>query len=160
MTGPFYDLNNYQPTTKSYVRDWDQIDRMSVMTDVGRKGRLKSKVALERRAKEIEQDDDDDWFARGNRHKNRPTSRSSHHQTSSKKLSFNRQNDRYASDRRSRPPSLLDRIQIQPAREESESKRSCARDPPFDKSNLAERNRNRSDRWRDSGPRYRGGYGK
>jgi len=157
MTGPFCDLKSHQPSAKSRVRDWDQVDKLSVMADVGRKGRLKSKVALERRAGEIEHDDDDDWFAQGNRQKDRPTIRSSHHQTPSKKLSFDRHNDRRPPDRKSKPPSLLDRIQIQPAREDFGLKRSYSRDPPFDKS---ERNRHRSDRWRDSGPRYRGGYGK
>ena len=139
MKGPFYDLNhNRKPTaTQSRVRDWEQVDKLSVMADVGRKGRLKSKVALEKRAMEVEYDDDD-WFAKGSRQKNRPAIRSSHQQPSSKKLSFDRHDDRYAPDRRSGPPSLLDRMQMQaPAR-----------------------NRHTSDRPRDYGPRYRGGYGK
>jgi hypothetical protein len=165
VKGPFYDLDkNHKPTaTKPRVRDWKKVDKLSVMADVGRKGRLKSKVALEKRAMEVEYDEDDDWFAKGSRQKNRPTIRSSpRQQASSKRLSFDRHDDRYTPDRKSGPPSLLDRMQMQePTREESGSRRRpYARDSHSDRNNLDERNRHMSDRRRDYGPRYRGGYGK
>jgi hypothetical protein len=150
MEGPFYDSNNNRPTTQARVRNWEQVDKLSAMADIGRKGRLKSKIALEKQA--MEQHEDDDWFANRNRQKNR-TTRSLHQQIPSNLV---RDNDRYT-------PRLIDRIQMQaPTRQDSGSKRrSYTKDSCVDMTSLEDRNQPMpSHRRRDCGPRFRGTYGK
>ena len=149
MKGPFYDPNNSH-RSKSRVRNWEKFDNLSRMADVGRKGRLKSRVALEKQAMEIEHAEED-WFANA---KNSASIPPSQQHTPSKRISFDRQNDRNVVERKS-GLSLLDRIQMQPPNRHD----SSARNSRPDRSNFEDRTRHTSQRTRDYGPRYRGGYG-
>ena len=63
MKGPYDPNNSHRSnTTKSRVRSWEKFDNLSRMADVGRKGRLKFRAALEKQAMEIEHTEED-WFA-------------------------------------------------------------------------------------------------
>ena len=54
MKGPFYDPSNGHRSnaTKCCERNWEIFDDLSRMANVGRKGRLKSRTALEKQAME------------------------------------------------------------------------------------------------------------
>ena len=152
MKGPFYDPNNSHRshTTRSRIRNWEIFYNLSRMADVDRKGRFKSKVALEKQAMKIEHTEED-WFANAKKSAGIPPSQQ---HTPSKSIFFDRQNDRNVPERRS-GPSLLDRIQMQPPNRHD----SSARNSRSDRRNVEDRSRHTPQRPRDYGPRYRGRYG-
>lgn len=68
MRGPFYDPKKEPATTvkapRSHRRNDDAYDDWSkdVPSEVGKQGRRKNMARMEKRAREQEQDDDDNWF--------------------------------------------------------------------------------------------------
>jgi len=169
MQGPFFNLDAVPQTssTRSLVRDWAQIDKSSVPDDVGRKGRLKSKAALQKQANKAE-NDLDDWFSNSTRrHHIGSSNQTMPHPRSSKKLSFKPiGHDFKHQQEERRPPSLLERIGL-PRREDSRPNwRNDERERRDQSSNNSRyRDDSRSSNhvgkpYVNSGPRYRGGYGK
>ena len=178
MNGPFYDPNckPKASTSRSHVRDWEQVDKLSGIDGVGRQGRMKSRAALEKQARQVE-DDPDDWFGKSAQKKSsgssrRPPTGPSKKITFGKSISESRQ---YAPPE-NRRPSLLDRIgDIGETPSSRRPERSERRDHDYrtESSSRSQKDRHRhrdrddrssnghSDKPRhsDSGPRYKGGYG-
>lgn len=171
MQGPFFnpDAEPQTSSSRSLVRDWPQLDKLSVPNDVGRKGRLKSKAALQKQANQAE-NDVDDWFSNSTRrHHIGSSNQAMTHPRSSKKLSFKSigHDFKRQQEERREKPSLLERIGL-PRREDSRSNwRTDERERRDQSSNsLRYRDDSRSSAnhvgkpYISSGPRYRGGYGK
>ncbi|CAA7259740.1 unnamed protein product [Cyclocybe aegerita] len=176
MGGPFYDPDKkpMASTSRSHVRDWDQVDNMSgwgkgAPERVGRDGRMKSRAALERQARQVE-DDQEDWFGKRSQ---RPSRSKSQPSGAPKKITFGKslnQGRQYPSHDNG-PPSLLARLgEIHPGEsrsshsdrrdrsrrnDSSKSHREYHRREDRPSSHYGDRDRHRQN---DTGPRYRGGY--
>ncbi|KAH9482625.1 hypothetical protein JR316_0004725 [Psilocybe cubensis] len=177
MNGPFYDpakeLKKFKSNTKSRVRDWDK-DNLSwdkdAPSNVGRRARMKSRAILAQQEQHAEADSND-WFSNSAKHRSGlpPKPKSS--------LSINFKSSLGTAKSHSMPnnnPSLLARIS-EPSQDKHRSNRSDKRylgdgcsssrrnhhehSRRDDKSSL-DHYSGRNRRHVDSGPRYKGGYGK
>lgn len=158
MQGPFYnpDAEPQTPSSRSLVRAWSQLDKSSVPDDVGRKGRLKSKAALQKQADDAE-NGLDDWFSNSTR-----KVRSSNQAMSDpRRLSFKFiGRDEFMEERRE-PPSLMERMGIQRRDDYQRTNKREHRDKSSNGSRYRDERRSSGNHVdKHYGPRYRGGYGK
>jgi protein AIR1/2 len=102
MSGPFFDPNVETTTTTTSrqrsLRDWEENDipeswGVDAPSNVGKQGKKKDKVRMEKKAREQEEYDDDGWFDKARRDDKSEGKRSRNGRdnrvTSPKKLSFN-----------------------------------------------------------------------
>ncbi|KDR83768.1 hypothetical protein GALMADRAFT_671498 [Galerina marginata CBS 339.88] len=154
MNGPFYDPRKElkQTNARSRPSDSEKEGKTSswpqdAPADVGRRARMKSRAALERQAREVEEDPDD-WFGNASR-RNGTRLRESKTIAFGKSVGGGRPHEPPGND----PPSLMARIgdyqreDLRPKRRDYSARRG-------------RRHHESSDRYPhgDSGPRYRGGY--
>ncbi|KZT06504.1 uncharacterized protein LAESUDRAFT_725955 [Laetiporus sulphureus 93-53] len=167
-SGPFADLTERplsRPNASRPPRDWEAAGSFAdgfgfiAPMDVGKKGRLKEREKLRKRARELEEaeDDEDDWFSRGpSRQRNRDEGgRRSSNRRGEDRREFSRRDDgrRYVDGRQRRayegdsvPSRETDVIHIRGASRYDE-RRSDRYDRPRDR-----------DRRDERGPRYKGSY--
>lgn len=180
MNGPFYDPAKESKAPKlsmrSRVRDLEKEDNASwgkgAPSNVGRQGRMKSKAALAKQEQRVEEDPDD-WFGNAAKRSSGVSTRPPKNpktftfaQSLSEAKSYNTPN--------SNPPSLLARIgnTAQDTNRSNRSDRRESRDnysgsrrshhdrPRHDERSSSDRYPDRNRRHVDSGPRYKGGYGR
>jgi len=173
MNGPFYDPRKESKTPTIRPRRTELAQDLgswgaSAPTNVGQQGRMKSRAALAKQAKETEEDPED-WFANSAKRSNNSNQPSK----DSKKISFGksfRETRSYDPPANHHKPSLMERLNIsiedgyssRSSRREhhssSSSRHSSSRRSNHDRHRRDERYS--SDRYRqsDSGPRYKGGY--
>ena len=188
MCGPFYDPEKEPATTykdpRSHRRNDDIFDDWSkdVPSEVGKQGRRKNMARLEKRAREQEQDDEDNWFDKPGALKIRSQAKHDDNKRDeprkASKFSFGKsvaEAGRRIGREDSKPPSLLSRI--------TDDRGGRGRDDERDRDRDRYRNRDKYDRydrdsdrrrWRDrdreseyyergrdryqNRPRYKGGY--
>ena len=166
MTGPFYDPSHKpkSPSLRSRIRDWEREDE-KFKDAPGRQGRMKSRAALEKKSRQVE-DDPDDWF--GNNNLSKSTRAAPRHPPREpKKISFGKsfKDDHQYAPPPNRPPSLLARLgggndlrRPNDINRDDESRRS--RRSKYEDNNRHRREQRSSSYRQDipTGPRYRGGY--
>ena len=188
MCGPFYDPEKEPATTytkdpRSRRRNDDVFVHWSkdVPSEVGKQGRRKNMARLEKRAREQEQDDEDNWFDKPGDHKIRGQAKHDDKRRDeprkASKFSFGKSvaeaGRRIGEDSR---PSLLSRITDDRGGRGRDDDRDRDRDRYRDKYDRYDRDKDRrgwrDDRHRESEyyekgrdryqnrPRYKGGYNK